>query len=112
MTEAVFAILLVVIGILIFLSALFSGLETALFALQPHQLRRLQENHAGLANFIQAFSDNPRRVLNVLLLGDGLVKVPLSFSVCSFSGEIRLPPVCRSGWPPPPFSPWSFFFAI
>ena len=77
MTEAVFAILLVVIGILIFCSALFSGLETALFALKPHQLRRLQDNHAGLAKFIQVFRDNPRRVLNVLLLGDGLVKVPL-----------------------------------
>lgn len=77
MTELVFAILLVVIGILIFCSALFSGLETALFALKPHQLRRLQNNHPGLAKFIQVFRDNPRRVLNVLLLGDGLVKVPL-----------------------------------
>jgi CBS domain containing-hemolysin-like protein len=77
MTEAVFAILLAVIGILIFCSALFSGLETALFALKPHQLRRLQANHPGLAQFIQIFRDNPRRVLDVLLLGDGLVKVPL-----------------------------------
>ena len=77
MTEAVFAILLVVIGILVFCSALFSGLETALFALKPHQLRRLQSNHPGLAKFIQSFRDNPRRVLNILLLGDGLVKVSL-----------------------------------
>ncbi len=77
MTETVFAILLVVIGILAFCSALFSGLETALFALKPHQLRRLQNNHPGLGKFIQFFRDNPRRVLNVLLLGDGLVKVSL-----------------------------------
>jgi putative hemolysin len=77
MTEGVFAILLIVIGILVFCSALFSGLETALFALKPHQLKRLQDHHPGLARFIQIFRENPRRVLNILLLGDGLVKVPL-----------------------------------
>src|SRR5438132_83855 len=77
MTDAALAILLVVISILIFCSALFSGLETALFSLKPHQLRRLEEHRPGLTNFIQLFRDNPRHVLNVLLLGDGLVKVPL-----------------------------------
>src|SRR6266516_3433283 len=76
-TGAALAILLVIILILILCSALFSGLETALFSLKPHQLRRLEEHRAGLSKFIQLFRDNPRRVLNVLLLGDGLVKVPL-----------------------------------
>ena len=32
---------------------------------------------AGLTKFVQLFRENPRRVLNVLLLGDGLVNVPL-----------------------------------
>src|SRR5437867_1224854 len=77
MTGPALAILLVVISILIFCSALFSGLETALFSLKPHQLRRLEEHRAGLTKFIQLFRENPRHVLNVLLLGDGLVKVPL-----------------------------------
>src|SRR6267378_4801053 len=77
MTAVSLAILLVVISILIFCSALFSGVETALFSLKPHQLRRLEANHAGLTKFIQLFRENPRRVLNVLLLGDGLVNVPL-----------------------------------
>ena len=77
MTGAALAILLVIIAILIFCSALFSGLETALFSLKPHQLRRLAEDRAGLTKFVQLFWENPRRVLNVLLLGDGLVKVPL-----------------------------------
>src|SRR5437764_7518482 len=76
-TGAAFAIVLVIISILILCSALFSGLETALFSLKPHQLRRLEEHRAGLSKFIQLFRENPRRVLNVLLLGDGLVKVPL-----------------------------------
>ncbi len=70
-------LLLLVIGALIFCSALFSGLETALFALKSHQLRRLEEQHPSLQNFIKAFRDHPRRVLNLLLLGDVMVNVPL-----------------------------------
>src|SRR5260370_6953378 len=77
MTAAALAILLVVISVLIFCSALFSGLETALFSLKPHQLRRLEANHVGLTKFIQLFRENPRRVLNVLLLSGGLINVLL-----------------------------------
>jgi putative hemolysin len=77
MTGAALAILLLIIAILIFCSALFSGVETALFSLRPHQLRRLEANHARLTKFIQLFRENPRRVLNVLLLGDGVVNVLL-----------------------------------
>src|SRR3989442_7936256 len=77
MTPVALAIILAAIAGLIFVSALFSGLETALFSLRPHQLRRLEENHPALTDFVQLFRDKPRRVLNVLLLGDGLVKVPL-----------------------------------
>src|SRR5216117_3696025 len=77
MTSITLAGLLVAIAVLIFSSALFSGVETALFLLKPHQLRRMEANHPGLTKFIQFFQDNPRRVLNVLLLGDGLVNVVL-----------------------------------
>jgi putative hemolysin len=77
MTPLALVILLALIFALIFLSALFSGLETALFSLRPHQLRRLEQNRPALKNFVQLFRDKPRRVLNVLLLGDGLTKVPL-----------------------------------
>lgn len=77
MTAVGLAVLLIVIAILAFLSALFSGLETALFSLRPHQLRRLQQSHPGLGNFVNVLRDNPRRILNSLLLGDGLTKVPL-----------------------------------
>jgi magnesium and cobalt exporter, CNNM family len=77
MSVAEMAILLALIAILIVCSALFSGVETALFLLKPHQLRRLEANHAGLTKFIQLFQENPRRILNVLLLGDGFVNVLL-----------------------------------
>jgi putative hemolysin len=77
MTPVALTIVLAAIAGLIFVSALFSGLETALFSLRPHQLRRLEQNHPALVNFVQLFRDKPRRALNMLLLGDGLVKVPL-----------------------------------
>ena len=77
MTPLELAVSFVAIAGLIFFSALFSGLETALFSLRPHQLRRLEANHPALTRFVQLFRDKPRRVLNGLLLGDALVKVPL-----------------------------------
>ncbi|MBA2272108.1 MAG: HlyC/CorC family transporter [Chthoniobacterales bacterium] len=77
MTVGGLIVLLAVIGGLIFLSALFSGLETALYSLKQHQLRRLEEQHPSLQEFLQVLRDNPRRVLNVLLLGDVIVNVPL-----------------------------------
>src|SRR5205809_8142389 len=77
MTVPVLVILLIAIAVLIFCSALFSRVEPALFLLKPHQLRRLEKNHPGLTKFIQLFRENPRRVLNVLLLGVGLVNVLL-----------------------------------
>src|SRR5580704_10790198 len=84
MTAVALAILLVVISILIFCSALFSGVETALFSLRPHQLRRLETNHPRLTKFVQLFRVNPRHVLNVLILGDGLINV-LLIILCLFS---------------------------
>ncbi len=74
---AVFTALVLLVCFLIVCSALFSGLETALFSLKAHQLERLNERHPSLRKFLQLFRENPRRVLNVLLLGDALVKVPL-----------------------------------
>ena len=77
MTPLEVAILIAAIVGLIIVSALFSGLETALFSLRPHQLRRLEQSHPALNKFVHLFRDKPRRVFNVLLLGDTLVKVPL-----------------------------------
>ncbi len=87
MTALELSILLVAIAVLIFCSALFSGLETALFSLKPHQLRRLEAQHPSLGPFTQMLREHPRRVLNVLLLGDGLVKVPLVLSCLFFLWE-------------------------
>ena len=90
MTDGGLILLLVLGGALTFCSGLLSGLETALFALKAHQLRSLEENHPGLKHFITVFRDNPRRVLNVILLGDALVNVPLVVLSLFLLWETRL----------------------
>ncbi len=90
MTGGGLILLLLAIAVLVFLSAIFSGLETALFSLKSHQLKRLEEQHPSLKQFIQTFCDNPRRVLNVILLGDTLVKVPLIILPLVLVWESRL----------------------
>jgi len=77
LTALTLTVFLSLIAILVFWSALFSGLETALFSLKSHQLRRLEEKHPSLKEFISVFRQNPRRVLNVLLVGDVLANVPI-----------------------------------
>jgi CBS domain containing-hemolysin-like protein len=77
MTAVALTILLCGIVLFIFCSALFSGLEIALFVLKSHQIQRLQAQHPSLSAFLRNFRENPRRVLNVLLLGDTMVNVPL-----------------------------------
>ncbi len=77
MTAGQLGTLLFFLALLVVCSALFSGLETALFALRAHQLRRLEANHPGLAPFIASFRENPRRVLALILLGSTFVNVIL-----------------------------------
>ncbi len=77
MTVVGLSFLIGAIVVLIWCSALFSGLETALFSLKSHQIQRLHEQHPSLTDFLRLFRDSPRRVLNVLLLGVTLINVPL-----------------------------------
>src|SRR5207247_8079191 len=96
MTPSLVALLLLIAAGLVVCSALFSGLETALFALRRHQLRRLESNHPALASFVQKFRENPRRVLAIILLGSALVNVFLVVICLALLWETpratRLPP--------------------
>ncbi len=87
MTPALEATFLASIGALIVCSGLFSGLETALFALREHQLRQLEANHPSLAGFIQSFRENPRRVLALILLSSTFVNVFLVVLCLAFLWE-------------------------
>lgn len=70
-----FIILAALLGTLIFISALFSAMETAFFSLQPGQIRRIQNK--ALAETLGRLLANPRRLLSALLLGDAAINLPL-----------------------------------
>ena len=72
-----FAIIAVLIGILMVFSGLFSAVETALFSLQPVQIRRFKRERPVLGALIEGLLENPRRLLSALSLADMLVNVPL-----------------------------------
>ena len=61
------------LGLLLFLSALFSGSETALCALSKVQIERLRtekrKNSIAIVNFV----DNPRRLFITILLGNAFI---------------------------------------
>lgn len=84
MTTALIAAILVVIAILVICSALFSAIETALFSLQPHQLRSMEKmapnegpKDPALVEALSRLMENPRSLLSTILLADVLVNLPL-----------------------------------
>lgn len=76
-------ILFLILQLLIVLSALFSGIETALFSFGPPQLRHLQKREPTLANALTRLMKNPRRLISVILLADALVNLPL-MAICLY----------------------------
>ena len=93
----------------VFWSALFSGLETALFSLKSHQLRRLEEKHPSLKQFIQVFrresATRPERPSARRCLGEHAARRALPFLIWRGPLADR---TSRNGSPPPSFSPSSF----
>ena len=58
-------------------SAFFSAMETALFSLQPRQIKALRLAVPQRAATIDALFANPRRLLSMILLADTLANLPL-----------------------------------
>ena len=58
-------------------SAFFSAMETALFSLQPRQIRPCAPPCQRRAATIDALFANPRRLLSMILLADTLANLPL-----------------------------------
>ncbi|MEA3188291.1 MAG: magnesium and cobalt exporter, family [Chthoniobacter sp.] len=70
-------LLVAVVLFLAAISALFSAIETALFSMQPLQVRRLHRRNPALARALERLMESPRRLLSAILLGDALVNLPL-----------------------------------
>lgn len=62
-----------VVGLLLLLSAFFSGSETALFAANRLKLRHLREEGNSRARIALGLLDNPARLLSTLLIGNNIV---------------------------------------
>jgi len=75
LTEVPLGLLFLLLGILILLSAFFSGSETALMTLNRYRLRHLmKKGHAGAARAHQLLQ-RPDRLIGVILLGNNFVNI-------------------------------------
>ena len=66
---------LVLLGVLLLLSAFFSGTETSLFSLSKLQLRRLRADHPARGQLIGELLEKPQRLLSTILCGNTLVNI-------------------------------------
>lgn len=67
-----------ILGLLLFLSAYFSGSETGMMSVNRYRLRHLsQQDHAG-AKRVQYLLDRPDRLIGLILIGNNLVNIAAS----------------------------------
>ncbi len=66
---------IILLAVLLFLSACFSGSETAFFALKRTKIKQLQAQNDPKSKKITALLSNPRRLLVTILLGNELVNI-------------------------------------
>ena len=72
------AAIFVVLAVLLFCSAFFSGSETALMAISKLRLRRLSETMPKRAASIERLLKEPEKLIGAILLGNNLVNVAMS----------------------------------
>lgn len=67
--------LFIILGVLLFLSAFFSGSETALMALNRYRLRHLANKGNRGAHLAQQLLNKPDRLIGLILLGNNIVNL-------------------------------------
>jgi len=78
LNEIPISVLLIILAVLIFLSAFFSGSETALMSLNRYRLKHLAaEGHRG-ARLARRLLRRPDRLLGLILLGNNFVNIVAS----------------------------------
>ena len=78
MDEISTATLLIILGVLLLLSAYFSGSETGMMSVNRYRLRHLaQQGNAG-AKRVQYLLDRPDRLIGLILIGNNLVNIAAS----------------------------------
>jgi putative hemolysin len=74
-----------ILAILIFLSAFFSGSETALFSLSKVRVKRLQHEKVKRSKLLAQLLSSPRRLIITILIGNMLVNILASAIASSLS---------------------------
>jgi putative hemolysin len=68
----------IVIVLLVALSAIFSGMESALFSISEVKLRSREEEGNGLPKMLRLWLEEPNQVLATLLIGNNLANITAS----------------------------------
>lgn len=76
------------LGLLLSLSAFFSGSETALFSLSKIQTERLRQENGKRGAVVAGLLDNPRRLLITILVGNMFVNVASASLIASFTTQL------------------------
>lgn len=95
MTETLLAVKITALVLLVAASAFFSGSETALFSLDPLQLRSLGARK-GAAARIATMMATPRHLLSTLLIGNTLVNVVIAAIAYSIVRAVPAVASCAS----------------
>jgi putative hemolysin len=88
--NAVLALQLLGLGLLLVGSAFFSGTETTLFSLSKLQLRRLRQQSPDAGRLIAELLEQPHRLLSTILMGNTIINI--SVAVLGYSLLRRIAP--------------------
>ena len=69
---------IMLLGLLLFLSSVFSGSETALFSLKPYQVRKLEQKPSRRSILVGDLLKDPYHLLVTVVIGNTLVNVAAS----------------------------------
>lgn len=83
--ESALLVRLLLIGLLLVLSAFFSGSEAALFALSMAQIERLKEKHGLIGRIVGALLQRPTNLIITFLVGNELVTIALAVTATSMA---------------------------
>ena len=67
--------LFVVLGILIFISAYFSGSETGMMSINRYRLKHLEKQHHRGAKRVSKLLAKPDKLIGLILIGNNLVNI-------------------------------------
>ena len=70
--------LFIILGILLFISAYFSGSETGMMSINRYRLRHLEKQKHRGAKRVSALLDRPDRLIGLILIGNNLVNIAAS----------------------------------